>query len=130
MFFFQKKKARQENDQGAAPDPKVAPGGVIDRIKNQISQHPVLLYMKGTSLMPMCGFSARALELVKLHCPQLVTINVLEDPELREAIKDYSNWPTIPQLYVKGEFVGGCDILVEMEEEGSLASLLEEACNS
>lgn len=74
--------------------------------------------------MPMCGFSATAVSLIQKHCPRFTTRNVLEDPGLREGIKAFSSWPTIPQLYVKGEFIGGCDIIKELDEEGELASVL------
>lgn len=95
-------------------------------IKETVTQNPIVLFMKGTAQFPQCGFSGRAIELLKTSgVENLVTVNVLDDPEIRQGIKDYSNWPTIPQLYVKGEFVGGTDILNEMHESGELLSLLK-----
>ena len=94
-------------------------------IKETVTNNPVVLFMKGTAQFPQCGFSGRAVQLLKAAGAQnLVTINVLDDPEVRQGIKDYSNWPTIPQLYIKGEFVGGSDILNEMYESGELQSLI------
>ena len=89
-----------------------------DRIQSEITKNPVMLYMKGTAMFPQCGFSARVV--------QILTANVLEDAELREGIKAFSNWPTIPQLYVAGEFIGGCDIVTEMFQSGELKTALEE----
>lgn len=95
-------------------------------IKETVTTHPVVLFMKGTAQFPQCGFSGRAIELLKsVGVDNLVTVNVLEDDEVRQGIKDFSNWPTIPQLYIKGEFVGGADILNEMHESGELAALLK-----
>lgn len=99
---------------------------VFERIQEEITTHPVMLYMKGTPMFPQCGFSARVVQiLTHLNVP-FHSANVLEDPELREGIKQFSNWPTIPQLYVKGEFIGGCDIVTEMYQSGELVSLLRE----
>ena len=96
-------------------------------IKETVTTHPVVLFMKGTAQFPQCGFSGRAIELLKsVGVDNLVTVNVLEDDEVRQGIKDFSNWPTIPQLYIKGEFVGGADILNEMHESGELAALLKD----
>ena len=95
-------------------------------IKETVSTHPVVLFMKGTAQFPQCGFSGRAIELLKETGVQdLVTVNVLDDDEVRQGIKEFSNWPTIPQLYVKGEFIGGADILVEMHASGELQALLK-----
>ncbi len=95
-------------------------------IKETVTQHPVVLFMKGTAQFPQCGFSSRAVELLKASgVDNLVTVNVLDDPEVRQGIKDYSNWPTIPQLYVKGEFIGGSDILNEMYSSGELQALVK-----
>ena len=97
----------------------------IDQI---IKDHAVVLFMKGTAQFPMCGFSGRAIQLLKasgVDLKDLKTINVLEEPEIRQGIKTYSNWPTIPQLYIKGEFVGGSDIMTEMFESGELKQLIE-----
>ncbi len=99
---------------------------VQDFIRQTVTDNPVVLFMKGTAQFPQCGFSGRAVGLLKANgVRQLVTVNVLEDDELRQGIKDYANWPTIPQLYVKGEFVGGADIVAEMHESGELKKLLE-----
>jgi monothiol glutaredoxin len=96
------------------------------RIKEQIESSPVVLYMKGTPQMPQCGFSALAVQALQAcGVTQFASVNVLADPEIREGIKQYANWPTIPQLYVNGEFVGGADILREMYQSGELQRLLE-----
>jgi len=95
-------------------------------IKETVTQHPVVLFMKGSAQFPQCGFSGRAVQILK-ECgvENLVTVNVLEDPEVRQGIKEFSNWPTIPQLYVNGEFVGGSDIMSEMFESGELRTMLQ-----
>jgi monothiol glutaredoxin len=99
---------------------------VAARIQSDIEQNPVMLYMKGTAMFPQCGFSARVVQiLAHLNVP-FQTANVLEDPDLREGVKAFSDWPTVPQLYVKGEFVGGCDIVTEMYQSGELETLLAE----
>ena len=96
-------------------------------IQKTVTEHPVVLFMKGTAQFPQCGFSGRAVQLLKAcGVKNVVTVNVLEDEEIRQGVKDYSNWPTIPQLYVKGEFVGGCDIVREMFQTGELAAHLSE----
>jgi monothiol glutaredoxin len=95
-----------------------------DKIRQQVTSHPVVLYMKGTPQFPMCGFSATAVEALKRSgVADFFSVNVLEEPEIREGIKAYSNWPTIPQLYVNGEFVGGADIVREMYQSGELQAL-------
>ena len=95
-------------------------------IKEQVTGNPVVLYMKGTPQFPQCGFSATAVQILKAcGVNQFYSVNVLENPEIRQGIKDYANWPTIPQLYIKGEFVGGCDIMREMFQSGELKQLLE-----
>ena len=99
---------------------------VFDRIQPDITGNPVMLYMKGTAMFPQCGFSARVVQILTHMGVPFQTANVLEDAELREGIKQFSNWPTIPQLYVKGEFVGGCDIVTEMFQSGELKTALEE----
>jgi monothiol glutaredoxin len=97
-------------------------------IHKTVSDHPVVLFMKGTAQFPQCGFSGRAIQLLKqAGAHNLVTVNVLEDDEVRQGIKEYANWPTIPQLYVNGQFVGGSDILTEMFQSGELQNLLKEA---
>ena len=98
---------------------------VQQRIKQQVESHPVVLFMKGTPQMPQCGFSASVVEVLKACAVKdLHTVNVLEDPDIRQGIKDFANWPTIPQLYVKGQFVGGADIIREMYQSGELQKLL------
>lgn len=98
---------------------------VQQRIDALVKSHPVVLFMKGTAQFPMCGFSGRAVQVLKAcGVSELKTVNVLEDEEIRQGIKEYANWPTIPQLYVKGEFVGGSDIMMEMYQAGELQQLL------
>ncbi len=100
---------------------------VQQRIDQLVKSHDIVLFMKGTASFPMCGFSGRAVQILKacgVDPRALTTVNVLEDPEIRQGIKDYSNWPTIPQLYVKGEFIGGSDIMMEMYESGELQQVL------
>ena len=94
-------------------------------IQQTITEHPVVLFMKGTAQFPMCGFSGRAMQVLNAcGVNELTTFNVLDDDAVRQGIKQYANWPTIPQLYVNGEFVGGSDILMEMYESGELQQLL------
>lgn len=100
---------------------------VVERIKSEIGGSPVVLFMKGTPDFPQCGFSAQTVAALRALGAQFKSINIFEEPELREALKRYSNWPTYPQLYVKGELVGGCDITLEMYHSGELATLLAEA---
>jgi monothiol glutaredoxin len=101
---------------------------VQQRIADLVSQHRVVLFMKGTAQFPMCGFSGRAVQILKAcGVNDLKTVNVLEDEEIRQGVKEYANWPTIPQLYVKGEFVGGSDILMEMYQAGELQQMLTQA---
>jgi monothiol glutaredoxin len=98
---------------------------VQHRIADIVNQHRVVLFMKGTAQFPMCGFSGRAVQILKAcNVDDLTTVNVLEDEDIRQGIKNYANWPTIPQLYVNGEFVGGCDIVREMYSSGELQKLL------
>jgi len=99
---------------------------VTDRIKQDITDNPVLLYMKGTPVFPQCGFSAAVVQILTHLGVKFKGVDVLADPEIRQGIKEFSSWPTIPQLYVKGEFVGGCDIIREMFESGELEQLLDE----
>ena len=99
---------------------------VQDLIKEQVTSNPVELYMKGTPRAPMCGFSATAVQILQAcNLPLFFSVNVLEEPEIREGVKVFANWPTIPQLYVRGEFVGGADIMREMYQSGELKTLLE-----
>jgi len=99
---------------------------VHDRIAQDVSQNDVLLFMKGTPVMPQCGFSAAVVHILSELGVKFKAVNVLADAEIRQGIKEFSNWPTIPQLYVKGEFVGGCDIIKEMFEQGELDTFLAE----
>lgn len=94
-------------------------------IQSTIDANPVVLYMKGTPSFPQCGFSQVVAKILSQYSIELVTVNVLEDDAIREGIKVFSQWPTIPQLYVKGEFIGGCDIVQEMQASGELAELLK-----
>lgn len=99
---------------------------VQDIIKSQVTSNPVVLYMKGTPQFPQCGFSAAAVQVLKASGVQeFFSVNVLENPDIRQGIKEYSNWPTIPQLYVNGEFIGGADIMREMYQTGELKKVLE-----
>ena len=101
---------------------------VVDRIKNEVESHPIVLFMKGTPQFPMCGFSSRTVQALKAAGAEtLHTINVLEDPEIRANLPRYSNWPTFPQLFINGELIGGCDITVELAESGELARLVADA---
>jgi monothiol glutaredoxin len=108
----------------------VAQKPVMARIQQDITNNPVMLYMKGTPSFPQCGFSARVVQLLDLVGAKYASANVLEDPELRDGIKEFSNWPTIPQLFVRGEFVGGCDIVSEMYRAGELHDLVGEMAKS
>ncbi|WP_423063955.1 Grx4 family monothiol glutaredoxin [Candidiatus Paracoxiella cheracis] len=98
---------------------------IQDEIKKQVESHPVVLYMKGTPEFPQCGFSGAVVQILRQCDCDFLSFNVLEDPELRQGIKDFSNWPTIPQLYINGEFVGGSDIVGEMFQNGELQKMLE-----
>ncbi|PKQ08906.1 MAG: monothiol glutaredoxin, Grx4 family [Alphaproteobacteria bacterium HGW-Alphaproteobacteria-12] len=99
---------------------------VFDRIKNELGSQDVVLFMKGTPVFPQCGFSNAVVQVLTYLGVPFKGVNVLEDAEIRQGIKDFSEWPTIPQLYVKGEFVGGCDIIREMFEQGELRDYLTE----
>jgi monothiol glutaredoxin len=96
---------------------------VIERIKDQLS-NPVVLYMKGTPDFPQCGFSGQVIQVLQACSAKFTYINILEDPELREALKTYSNWPTYPQLYIKGELVGGCDIIMDLYGKAQLEGMI------
>ncbi|HEX5638262.1 MAG TPA: Grx4 family monothiol glutaredoxin [Burkholderiaceae bacterium] len=97
-------------------------------IQKTVTENPVVLFMKGTAQFPQCGFSGRAIQLLKqAGATNLVTINVLEDDDVRQGVKEFANWPTIPQLYVNGQFVGGSDIMMEMFESGELQALLKDS---
>ena len=98
-----------------------------DRIAGIVENNDVVLFMKGTALFPQCGFSSRAIAILDRLGVKYETVDVLQDPEIRQGIKEYSDWPTVPQLYVKGEFVGGSDIMMEMFESGELQELIQPA---
>ena len=100
---------------------------VTERIKSQINAQPVVLFMKGTPDFPQCGFSAQTVAALKAVGARFHAVNIFEDPELRDALKRHSNWPTYPQLYVNGELVGGCDIALQMYHSGELKTLIDEA---
>lgn len=103
---------------------------VNQRIEEQLKSFPVLLYMKGTPDFPQCGFSARVVAALRALEAKFAYVNIFEDPEVREGLKTYSNWPTFPQLYVNGELIGGCDIAVEMYESGELGEMLAAAAKA
>ena len=100
---------------------------ITERIKNEINLNEVMLFMKGTPVFPQCGFSAAVVQILNHMGVKYGSSDVLADPEIRQGIKDFSNWPTVPQLYVKGEFVGGCDIITELHEAGELQSIIDSA---
>ena len=100
---------------------------VIERIKDQLENNPVVLYMKGSPDFPQCGFSGQVVQILGACKAKYISVNIFEDPELREALKDYSSWPTYPQLYINGELVGGCDIIIDLYKKGELVTLLAEA---
>ena len=100
---------------------------IMDAIKEQVEGNNILLYMKGTPQQPQCGFSARTVQALMACGERFAYINILENPELRENLKVYSNWPTFPQLYINGELVGGCDIVTELYESGELKSMVSSA---
>ena len=98
-----------------------------DQIIHDIENTPIILYMKGTKGRPMCGFSARVVNILNQHSVVYQDVNILENPQIRVNLSEYSNWPTIPQLFVKGELIGGCDIVMEMEDKGKLGDVLAKA---
>ncbi len=123
MFgLFKRKPAQTLSDEDQPMTQAAAPADhpVFERIKTEIEEQDVVLFMKGTPVFPQCGFSAAVVQILSHVGVKFKSVDVLSDMEIREGIKAYSNWPTIPQLYVKGEFVGGCDIVREMFEEGEL----------
>ena len=104
---------------------------IKQKIHYTVTGNPVVLYMKGTPQMPQCGFSARAIQILQAcGVKNLVTVDVLTDPDVRQGVKDYANWPTVPQLYISGEFVGGSDIMTEMYQSGELQKQLEPIVNA
>lgn len=98
---------------------------VIERIQSQLASNPVILYMKGSPDFPQCGFSSQVVQILNACGAEYAYVNIFEDPELREALKSYANWPTYPQLYIAGELVGGCDIITDLYQKGELAKLLQ-----
>ncbi len=100
---------------------------VIARIEQQLKTNPVILYMKGTPDFPQCGFSGQTVQVLDACNAKYASVNIFEDPELREALKEYSHWPTYPQLYINGELVGGCDIVTDLYQKGELAAMLAKA---
>ena len=96
-----------------------------DQIKNDIENNTIMLYMKGTRLMPMCGFSATVINILNAYSVEYETVNILEDPEIRVKLSEYSDWPTIPQLFVNGELIGGCDIAMELHQKGELRNIFD-----
>ena len=100
---------------------------VIERIKDQLENNPVVLYMKGSPDFPQCGFSGQVVQILGACKAKYIFVNIFEDPEVREALKDYSNWPTYPQLYINAELVGGCDIIIDLYKKGELVTLLAAA---
>ena len=99
---------------------------INERIEEQLESNQVMLYMKGSPDFPQCGFSGQTVAALKAIGKPFAYVNIFEDPEIREGLKQYSNWPTFPQLYVKGELIGGCDIVIEMYESGELQNLLSD----
>jgi monothiol glutaredoxin len=99
----------------------------LERIREQIANNPIILYMKGTPEQPQCGFSAKAVKLLKACVDRFESVNILDNPEIRLTLPEYANWPTFPQLYINGELIGGCDIMTELYEKGELQSLIKQA---
>lgn len=116
--FKPKKKEKKVIEEGL--------GETVKLVEQQVKENPIMLYMKGTPQQPQCGFSLQAVRILNAVGAEYSAVNVLEYPAIREAVKVFSEWPTIPQLYVKGEFVGGCDILTSMYNDGSLEKLFKE----
>lgn len=99
---------------------------IVTKIKQQIAENPILLYMKGNPKMPQCGFSARAVQCINACGVEFASVDVLANPDIRQTLPQVANWPTFPQLYVNGELIGGCDIITEMYEQGELEPLLRQ----
>ncbi|HET6632922.1 MAG TPA: Grx4 family monothiol glutaredoxin [Rhodanobacteraceae bacterium] len=100
---------------------------ILERIKTTVQSHPIVLFMKGTPQFPMCGFSSRTVQVLHEVGAEFHAVNVLEDPEVRASLPRFSNWPTFPQLFIHGQLIGGCDIVVELQEAGELARLVRDA---
>ncbi len=112
-----------------APKTREEGGDIQSEIAREVSENDIVIYMKGVPQQPMCGFSARAAAILASYGKPFYAVNILQDQEKRQGIKDFSNWPTIPQIYIGGEFLGGSDILMQMHEKGELAALIEDATN-
>lgn len=119
--------AGSESADENAPKSRDEGGDVLSEIEKMVTENKLVLFMKGTPQQPMCGFSARASALLSSYNQPYYAVNVLADPEIRQGIKEYGNWPTIPQLYIGGELVGGSDIVSKMHESGDLGEMIEEA---
>lgn len=117
----------ESTDDSDAPKSRQEGGDIQSEIQKEVSDHRILLYMKGNPAQPMCGFSARAAAILDSYGKPFHTVDILKDQEKRQGIKEFSSWPTIPQVYIDGEFVGGSDILMEMHENGELAPIVEAA---
>ena len=117
------------DSEDSADEPKTRQegGDILSEIEKVVTENPLVLFMKGTPQQPMCGFSARAASIMASYEKPFSTVNVLADPEVRQGVKDYGDWPTIPQLYIGGELVGGSDIVSKMHESGELAPMIEQA---
>ena len=127
---FQQKRSFSDSHDDFAPQKKTVPNEIdeaIEMIQQHVNDNPVMLYMKGNPSMPMCGFSAKIVQTLQAEGVDFSSVNVLDYPSIREGVKKFAAWPTIPQLYIKGEFIGGCDIVSEMHESGELKELLAEA---
>jgi len=126
---FPKRPFTSSSHDDFAPKRKVVEGEdeALKLIQEHVDSNPIMLYMKGNPSMPMCGFSARVVQVLQAEGVDFSSVNVLDYPDIREGVKKFSQWPTIPQLYVKGEFVGGCDIVTQMHESGELKDVLAEA---
>jgi monothiol glutaredoxin len=125
LFFLLSLRGPRHNAITVESIPMINPA-VAERIRSEITMHDVVLFMKGTPIFPQCGGSAQAVQMLSLLKVPFKAVDVLADPSLQQGIRDYSNWPTLPQLYVKGEFMGGSDIMREMVEEGELQQLFAE----
>jgi monothiol glutaredoxin len=121
------KPVRKAPSASSAPPPSLDSKGVKESIEKTIRENDVVLYMKGTPASPQCGFSNQAVRILNQHGVNIHGVNILEDQVMRQAMKDFSKWPTFPQVYVKGEFVGGCDILTQMHNNGELKTMLQSA---
>lgn len=117
----------EQSDSDDAPKSRAEGGDVLSEIEKEVTEHKIVIYMKGIPQQPMCGFSARAAAILASYDKPFHAVNVLQDPAIRQGIKDFSNWPTIPQIYIDGEFVGGSDILMEMHENDELGPMIAEA---